>query len=112
MSFLDYAIIQFTVEESQEKEKTKVMPGLKVVQELDSKLKQGEDIFDLKVLEVDTLVCQNDCSGHGKCQEATRQCICEPFWIENWVRTHLMDGKRNCGKYVFTNDVFKFKLFY
>ena len=101
---------RFTVEESQENEKTKVMPGLKVVQELDSKLKQGEDIFDLKVLEVDTLVCQNDCSGHGKCQEATRQCICEPFWIENGVRTHLMDGKRNCGKHVFTN-VFKFKLF-
>ena len=74
------------------------MSGVKVVQELESKLKQGEDILDLKLLELDTLVCQNQCSGHGKCQEATRECICEPFWIENWVRRHLMDGRKNCGK--------------
>ena len=74
------------------------MSGVKVVQELESKLKQGEDILDLKLLELDTMVCQNQCSGHGKCQEATRECICEPFWIENWVRRHLMDGRKNCGK--------------
>ena len=87
------------VEETQEAEKKpKVLKGVKVVQELDSKLKQGEDILDLKLLELDTLVCQNLCSGHGKCQEATRECICEPFWIENWVRRNLMDGKKNCGK--------------
>lgn len=57
-----------------------------------------QDIFDLKVLELDTLECQNPCSGHGKCQQATRVCICEPFWIENFVRRHLMDGKSNCGR--------------
>ena len=92
-----YAIIYFTVEETQEKEKIKTMSGIKVVDDLNSKIKQGQDILDLKLLELDTLVCQNDCSGHGKCQEATRECICEPFWIENSVRRHLMDGKKNCG---------------
>ena len=74
------------------------MSGIKVVDDLNSKIKQGQDILDLKLLELDTLVCQNDCSGHGKCQESTRECICEPFWIENSVRRHLMDGKKNCGK--------------
>jgi len=58
-----------------------------------------QDIFDIKVLELDTLECQNSCSGHGKCQQASRVCICEPFWIENFVRKHLMDGKSNCGKW-------------
>ena len=88
------------MEETQEKEKIKTMKGIKVVEELNSKIKQGDDILDLKLLELDTLVCQNDCSGHGKCQESTRECICEPFWIENSVRRHLMDGKRNCGIYI------------
>ena len=96
----DYAILHFTVEETLEKDKTKVMSGIQVVQELESKLKQGKDILDLKLLELDTLICQNPCSGHGKCQEATRECLCEPFWIENWVRRHLMDGRRNCGKII------------
>lgn len=88
------------------------MKGIKVVEELNSKIKQGEDILDLKLLELDTLVCQNDCSGHGKCQESTRECICEPFWIENSVRRHLMDGKRNCGMYYYSFKVILMSGFY
>ena len=97
--------------------KTVIMKGPVVADELNNKLKVGQDIlkvgqicsehcriltgFDylqLQVIELDTVVCQNDCSGHGKCQQSTRECICEPFWIENPVRRTLMDGKKNCGE--------------
>jgi hypothetical protein len=70
---------------------TKVIAtGVDVVAALEPKLKASQDILDLKVLELDTLECQNTCSGHGRCQQATRTCICEPFWIENFVRRHLV----------------------
>ena len=95
---LGYAVIQFLVEELQKDGAKDIMNGTKVVNELNSKLTQGKDILNLELLELDTLVCQNDCSGHGKCDQATRECLCEPFWIENVVRRHLMDGRRNCGK--------------
>jgi len=75
-----------------------VASGKKVVQELQAKLRQDSELLSLSVLSLDTVVCQNDCSGHGKCHQATRSCICEPFWLENFVRRHLMDGKSNCGE--------------
>ena len=93
-----YAILHFLMEESLTNGTKVVVPGVDVVTALEAKLKASQDILDLKVLEMDTLECQNTCSGHGKCQQATRTCICEPFWIENFVRRHLMDGKSNCGK--------------
>ena len=98
--FVDYAILQFLVELINDQEsKVKIMTGIKAVDELRMKLKGGEDILDLKLVDLDTLICQNDCSGHGYCEQATRACLCESFWIENFVRRSMMDGKSNCGKF-------------
>ena len=98
--FVDYAILQFLVELINDQEsKVKIMTGIKAVDELRMKLKGGEDILDLKLVDLDTLICQNDCSGHGYCEQATRTCLCESFWIENFVRRSMMDGKSNCGKF-------------
>ena len=69
-----------------------------MVKELEQKLSTDLELLPIKVLSVDTVVCQNDCSGHGTCHQATRTCLCEPFWLENFVRSSLMDGKSNCGK--------------
>ena len=76
----------------------KIKSGLKIVEELKSKLKDTDDIIGLKLIDLDTLICQNDCSGHGYCRQDTRSCACESFWIENFIRRNLMDGKSNCGK--------------
>lgn len=92
----NYAVLHFLVELTDNKGKVSIMPGIKAATDLRLKLKAGQEILDLKPLEIDTLVCQNDCSGHGTCQQATRSCICESFWIENFVRRQLMDGKSNC----------------
>ena len=45
----------------------------------------------------ETSVCQNDCGGHGVCDEATRECRCQPFWIENVVSRRLFGGRPNCS---------------
>ncbi|TRY71683.1 hypothetical protein TCAL_16200 [Tigriopus californicus] len=66
-----------------------VASGKKVVKELKSKLKADSGLLSFKFLSLDTLICQNECSGHGKCHQATRTCVCEPFWVENFVRTKL-----------------------
>ena len=96
--FPGYVILHFLMDEGLANGTRVIVPGVDVVAELEAKLKASQDILDLKVLELDTLECQNTCSGHGKCQQATRTCMCEPFWIENFVRKQLMDGKSNCGK--------------
>ena len=78
--------------------KAKYANGKKVAKQLQQRLSQSPDIISPKILSVDTVVCQNDCSGHGTCEQATRFCLCEAFWMENFVRRALMDGKSNCGE--------------
>eukprot|EP00095_Tigriopus_kingsejongensis_P001489 maker-scaffold124_size330879-snap-gene-1.31 protein:Tk01489 transcript:maker-scaffold124_size330879-snap-gene-1.31-mRNA-1 annotation:"hypothetical protein L798_13730" len=73
-----------------------VASGKKVVKELKSKLRADSKLLSFTFLSLDTLICQNDCSGHGKCHQATRTCICEPFWVENFVRKRLFNGESNC----------------
>lgn len=103
--FSDLAILHFMIELKNDQEEIKILSGIKAVQELKNKLKGGDDIIGLKIADLDTLICQNDCSGHGFCKQETRTCVCESFWIENFVRRSLMDGKSNCGKSL-KNDAF------
>ena len=94
----DYAMLHFYVEVKDSDGLWKIQSGLKVINELKGKLKGANEIISMKFLKIDTLVCQNECSGHGYCRQDTRTCVCESFWIENFVRRGLMDGKSNCGK--------------
>ena len=94
----DFAILHFHVELKDDEGNVKIKSGLKIVEELKSKLKDTDDIIGLKLIDLDTLICQNDCSGHGYCKQDIRSCVCESFWIENFIRRSLMDGKSNCGK--------------
>lgn len=43
-------------------------------------------------------VCQNNCSGHGQCSQATKRCICSGFWTEDIFRAHFGEQESNCGK--------------
>ena len=45
-----------------------------------------------------SLVCQNDCSGHGHCDQFSKECVCEPFWMPNYAIAKWR-GESNCGKY-------------
>lgn len=43
-------------------------------------------------------VCQLNCSGHGECDPFTRRCVCQPFWMENFIRAQFGEVESNCGE--------------
>ncbi|KAM9106900.1 dyslexia-associated protein KIAA0319-like protein homolog isoform 3-T4 [Megaptera novaeangliae] len=73
-----------------------------------SNLVEGTYTFHLKVTdakgESDTgrttvevkPACQLNCSDHGHCDSFTKRCICDPFWMENFIKVQLRDGVSNC----------------
>ncbi|XP_001352876.3 dyslexia-associated protein KIAA0319 [Drosophila pseudoobscura] len=48
---------------------------------LRAKLQRDASILGALFVDIRTTVCQNNCSGHGSCNPATRACICEAFWM-------------------------------
>jgi len=72
------------------------LAGREVVQQLSRELLADSDLLGLGVVRVQTVVCQNDCSGHGECVQNTRECRCQPFWMENTLARHLLGKEPNC----------------
>ncbi|XP_071478207.1 dyslexia-associated protein KIAA0319-like protein [Diadema antillarum] len=73
------------------------LPGVEVIRRLKSKgIAAQKTLLNYPVLEYDTVVCQNNCSGHGTCDQYTKRCVCETFWMENFFRVKLGDGEHNC----------------
>ena len=73
------------------------LAGLEVVAQLSRELEADPELLGVSVLSLETVVCQNTCGGHGQCDQATRECLCQPAWIENFVSRRLMaGGKANC----------------
>ncbi|XP_034553415.1 uncharacterized protein LOC117822676 [Notolabrus celidotus] len=59
-------------------------------------LREKSDYLLFRVLRVDTVLCQLQCSGRGQCDPITKECLCDPFWTENLIRLYLGDGESNC----------------
>ncbi|XP_053254807.1 dyslexia-associated protein KIAA0319-like protein homolog isoform X1 [Podarcis raffonei] len=62
--------------------------------ELRKQQQSGFLIF--RVLEINTVTCQLNCSEHGHCNSFTKRCVCDPFWMENFIKVQLGDGESNC----------------
>ena len=75
-----------------------MLPGVSVVSALRAHLRSDPSALDHAVLLLDTVTCQNPCSGHGRCDEVTRRCVCDRFWTENVFRRLGSDGQANCGE--------------
>ncbi|XP_069827741.1 dyslexia-associated protein KIAA0319-like protein homolog isoform X2 [Dendropsophus ebraccatus] len=74
-----------------------VMKGYQVACTLRNELrKQQSDFLIFKALEIDTFTCQLNCSMHGHCNSVTKRCVCDPFWMENFIRRQFGDGESNC----------------
>jgi hypothetical protein len=52
--------------------------------------------LDFSIVELNTVVCQNNCSGHGQCNQATKHCICNGFWMEDFFRANFGERQSNC----------------
>ncbi|XP_066494516.1 dyslexia-associated protein KIAA0319-like protein homolog [Tiliqua scincoides] len=74
-----------------------VFKGYDVARTLKSELrKQQSDFLIFHALEINTVTCQLNCSEHGHCDSFTKRCICDPFWMENFIRLQMGDGESNC----------------
>ncbi|ALC43405.1 CG7565 [Drosophila busckii] len=60
---------------------SKPVNGLHVERLLRSKQQKDASILGALFVDIRTTVCQNNCSGHGNCNPASRACICEAFWM-------------------------------
>lgn len=71
--------------------------GREVAAMLKSELrKQKADFLIFRALEINTVTCQLNCSDHGHCDSFTKRCVCDPFWMENFIKVQLRDGDSNC----------------
>ncbi|KAK6742128.1 hypothetical protein RB195_009787 [Necator americanus] len=48
-------------------------------------------LTDFHISVIQTLYCKLNCSGHGKCNDATKQCECDSFWMGN-IFAYLLAG--------------------
>ncbi|XP_034230369.1 dyslexia-associated protein KIAA0319-like protein [Thrips palmi] len=83
----------FYVEDKTDKS---IIPGPIVVSTLKTKLEQDVGLLELSVANIQTEICQNNCSGHGVCDKVTRLCLCEAFWMQNLWRKYFGDKESNC----------------
>ncbi|PSN49545.1 hypothetical protein C0J52_04994 [Blattella germanica] len=87
------AVIVFYVEQKGGKG---VIPGPTVVERLKAKLTQDSGLLELSVANIQTAICQNNCSGHGVCDQVSRLCQCEAFWMQDLITKYLGSGDSNC----------------
>ncbi|NXR74596.1 K319L protein, partial [Pycnonotus jocosus] len=74
-----------------------VFKGREVAWTLKNELrKQQSDFLIFRALEINTVTCQLNCSEHGRCDSFTKRCVCDPFWMENFLRVQMGDGESNC----------------
>lgn len=77
-----------------------LVPGVELASLLKLSLKTAtsgtQRLFDLSVTGIHTVICQNNCSGHGECDQVRRECVCQSWWMESWFRRHFSDSRPNC----------------
>lgn len=64
-----------------------------VVHHLREKLRVDASLLGFNVDRLQTAICQNNCSEHGSCDEDTRECICEAFWMQNLFKAYFNPGE-------------------
>jgi len=72
------------------------LSAIEVVKRLRLRLRNDKSLVDAEILSVKTSICQNTCSGHGYCVERTKECKCDTFWMQNFLRFHYGDALENC----------------
>lgn len=79
------------------KESRNIRPGPETSKLLKEQLESSNyHILNYKVLSLDTIVCQNNCSGHGFCDNKSKRCVCDAFWMQNFFLFNVMNGESNC----------------
>ena len=69
---------------------------------------RNDKLINPEILSIRTAICQNECSGHGKCDQLTKQCVCQAFWMENFLRVYFGDSLENCDFSIIYVLIFSF----
>lgn len=76
----------------------KPLPANDVVKHLREKLRIDASLMGFSVAKLQTVICQNNCSGHGVCDVQTRKCKCEVFWMQDMFKVYLrLDEDSDCN---------------
>ncbi|CAF0871946.1 unnamed protein product [Adineta steineri] len=62
---------------------------------LQKKIKSLRSASNMNILSIDTHLCLSNCSNHGKCDQKTKRCICNRYYMENWLKS-FMHKEPNC----------------
>lgn len=81
-------------------EKGDILEGPPLAAQLRQKIHQDDGLLQFRLVSVDTVLCLDHCSGHGVCQDlpSGRECLCDAFWMENFLKRKYGNGERNCGR--------------
>ncbi|XP_044740297.1 dyslexia-associated protein KIAA0319-like protein [Chrysoperla carnea] len=74
----------------------KVLTAIELERLLKDKLYRDSSLLRLSVASLRTTICQNNCSSHGVCDEHTRRCLCEAFWMQNLFEKYFGRGEADC----------------
>ncbi|CAF0992232.1 unnamed protein product [Rotaria sp. Silwood1] len=66
-----------------------------IVNHLQDKIKSLRSASNMDILSIDTYLCLSNCSNHGKCDQKTKSCICNKYYMENWFKS-LIYREPNC----------------
>ncbi|EDV22385.1 uncharacterized protein TRIADDRAFT_28661 [Trichoplax adhaerens] len=72
----------------------KVQKGAEIVSTLKSKAFKNLN-RKYWIVAIDTYLCHNNCSGHGVCDNLSKRCVCNSFWMENFIKAGIQ-GQSNC----------------
>jgi hypothetical protein len=92
------------------KDGIEIVSALEVQKILKEKFWKDFSILGSSIIEIRTVVCQNDCSKHGVCDQETRKCICDTFWMPDiFFYWHVTEA--NCDWSILYVIVFIFFVF-
>ncbi|KAM7429253.1 hypothetical protein ABFA07_019869 [Porites harrisoni] len=75
---------------------SKARDGYEVAGLLKEKIGNEEGFFEFGLLKVEPYICRNNCSGHGYCDRHTKMCVCESFWMQDFLKVHFGTKESNC----------------
>ena len=75
----------------------KIVSATKMVKYFMQKSKRNSTFIGFQVLSIRTVICDNQCSNHGFCNNITRLCECDWFWIQDLYRFYIGDGQSDCA---------------
>ena len=82
-----FVVIQFLTTTKSDNSKWQTLAGTQVVALLKRKLRNDPDMMVFPVVNVDTAICQNNCSGHGVCDQVSNSDVLRflKFWNVPWL---------------------------